>query len=144
MGKEGFIAFLNKTKTSKYYIPFNIRLSCIFSVFYKICLYYLCYERLFICTENCKRGRNGFSRNHEQKLALGAKKMCLRWHFSPLQKGKKRGAKEGWRGLEKAIFRTYFTLFTRVRGREKGTRREIKPLKPPLPEHKANYQTNQQ
>ena len=46
MGKEGFIAFLNKTKTSKYYIPFNIRLSCIFSVFYKICLYYLCYERL--------------------------------------------------------------------------------------------------
>ena len=46
MGKEGFIAFLNKTKTSKYYIPFNIRLSCIFSAFYKICLYYLCYERL--------------------------------------------------------------------------------------------------
>ena len=77
-------------------------------------------------------------------MALGAMKMYLRWHFSPLQKGKKRGAKEGWRGLEKAIFRTYFTLFTRVRGREKGTRREIKPLKPPLPEHKANYQTNQQ
>ena len=47
MGKEGFIAFLNKTKTSKYYITFNIRLSCIFSVFYKICLYYLCYERLY-------------------------------------------------------------------------------------------------
>ena len=46
MGKEGFIAFLNKTKTSKYYITFNIRLSCIFSAFYKICLYYLCYERL--------------------------------------------------------------------------------------------------
>ena len=46
MGKEGFIAFLNKTKTSKYYIPFNIRLSCIFSAFYKICLCYLCYERL--------------------------------------------------------------------------------------------------
>ena len=46
MGKERFIAFLNKTKTSKYYIPFNIRLSCIFSAFYKICLYYLCYERL--------------------------------------------------------------------------------------------------
>ena len=95
MGKEGFIAFLNNTKTSKYYITFNIRLSCIFSVFYKICLYYLCYERLFICTENCKRGRNGFSRNHEQKLALGAKKMCLRWHFSPPQKGKKGREKAG-------------------------------------------------
>ena len=77
-------------------------------------------------------------------MALGAMKMYLRWHFSPLQKGKKRGAKEGWRGLEKLFFRTYFTLFTRVRGRKKGTRREIKPLKPPLPEHKANYQTNQQ
>ena len=95
MGKEGFIAFLNKAKTSKYYIPFNIRLSCIFSVFDKICLYYLCYERLFICTENGKRERNDFSRNHEQKLALGAKKMCRRWHFSPLQKGKKRGVKAG-------------------------------------------------
>ena len=144
MGKEGFIAFLNKTKTSKYYITFNIRLSCIFSVFYKICLYYLCYERLFICTENGKRERNGFSKNYQQKVALGAKKMCLRQHFSPLQKGKKRGAKEGWRELEKAIFRTYFTLFTRVRGRNRGTRREIKPLKPPLQGHKANCQTNQQ
>ena len=97
-----------------------------------------------ICTENVKRERNVFSRNHEQKLALGAKKICLRWYFSPLQKGKKRGAKEGLRGLEKAIFRTYFTLFTRVRGRKKGTIREIKPLKPPLQEHKANCQTNQQ
>ena len=95
MGKEGFIAFLNKTKTSKNYITFNIRLSCIFSVFYKICLYYLCYERLFICTENCKRERNGFSRNHEQKLALGAKKMCLRWHFSPPQKTQREGEKAG-------------------------------------------------
>ena len=47
MGKEGFIAFLNKTKTSKYYIPFNIRLSCIFSAIYKTCLCYLCYERLY-------------------------------------------------------------------------------------------------
>lgn len=90
MGKEGFIAFLNKAKTSKYYITFNIRLSCIFSVFYKICLYYLCYERLFICTENGKRGRNVFSRIYEQKLAFGAKKMCLRWFFSPLQTGVKR------------------------------------------------------
>lgn len=48
-----------------------------------------------ICTVNGKRERNGFSRNHEQKLALGAKKMCLRWYFSPLQKGKKRGVKAG-------------------------------------------------
>ena len=95
-----------------------------------------------ICTENGKRERNSFSQNYEQKVALGAMKMCLRWHFSPLQKGKKRGAKEGWRGLKKTNFRTYFTLFTRVRGRKKGTRREIKPLKPPLQEHKANCQTN--
>ena len=48
-----------------------------------------------ICTENVKRERNVFSRNHEQKLALGAKKICLRWYFSPLQKGKKRGGKAG-------------------------------------------------
>ena len=144
MGKEGFIAFLNKTKTSKYYIPFNIRLSCIFSAIYKTCLCYLCYERLYYLNKRRQKRRNSFSQNYEQKVALGAMKMCLRWHFSPLQKGKKRGAKEGLRGLEKAIFRTYFTLFTRVRGRKKGTRRETKPLKPPLPEHKANYQTNQQ
>ena len=64
MGKEGFIAFLNKTKTSKYYIPFNIRLSCIFSAFYKICLCYLCYERLYYLHENGKRERNGFSKNY--------------------------------------------------------------------------------
>ena len=48
-----------------------------------------------IRTEKGKRERNGFSRNHEQKWALGAKKMCLRWYFSPLQKGKKRGGKTG-------------------------------------------------
>ena len=48
-----------------------------------------------------RKRRNSFSQNYEQKVALGAMKMYLRWHFSPLQKGKKRGAKEGWRGLEK-------------------------------------------
>ena len=64
MGKEGFIAFLNKTKTSKYYIPFNIRLSCIFSAFYKICLCYLCYERLHYLSEKVKERKNGFSQNY--------------------------------------------------------------------------------
>ena len=144
MGKEGFIAFLNKTKTSKYYIPFNIRLSCIFSAFYKICLCYLCYERLYYLHGKRQERKKWFFQELLAESSTRAKKMCLRQHFSPLQKGKKRGAKEGLRGLEKAIFRTYFTLFTRVRGRKKGTRRETKPLKPPLPEHKANCQTNQQ
>ena len=37
--------------------------------------------------EKGKEKKNGFSRIHEQKLALGAKKMCHRWFFSPLQTG---------------------------------------------------------
>ena len=53
-----------------------------------------------ICTENGKRERNGFSKNYKQKVALGAMKMCLRWHFSPLQKGKKRGVKGRLERLE--------------------------------------------
>jgi hypothetical protein len=64
MGKEGFIAFLNKTKTSKYYITFNIRLSCIFSVFYKICLYYLCYERLYYLHRKLQERKKWFSQNY--------------------------------------------------------------------------------
>ena len=48
-----------------------------------------------ILTEKGKRERNGFSRNHEQKLALGAQKMCLRWLFSPLQKPQREGEKAG-------------------------------------------------
>ena len=64
MGKEGFITFLNKTKTSKYYIPFNIRLSCIFSAFYKICLYYLCYERLYYLHGKRQERKKCFFKNY--------------------------------------------------------------------------------
>lgn len=35
--------------------------------------------------------RNSFSQNYEQKVALGAKKICLRWHFAPPQKTKREG-----------------------------------------------------
>ena len=37
--------------------------------------------------EKGKEKKNVFSRIYEQKLAFGAKKMCLRWFFSPPQKG---------------------------------------------------------
>ena len=60
--------------------------------------------------EKGKEKKNGFSRNHEQKLALGAKKMCHRWLFSPLQKGQKeRGERqvEGAKGLYFRIILTY-------------------------------------
>ena len=50
-----------------------------------------CYERLYYLSKRRQKRRNGFSQNHEQKVALGAKKMCLRWHFSPPQKAKREG-----------------------------------------------------
>ena len=67
---------------------------------------------------------------------LGRVKNCLRWHFSPLQKGKKRGVKGRLERLEKLFFGTYFTLYTRVRGREEGARRGMKDPKAPLTETK--------
>lgn len=44
--KGAFIAFFKRTKTSKYYILFNIRLSRPLSALYKIWLYIVCLERL--------------------------------------------------------------------------------------------------
>lgn len=86
--KEGiFYSFFKRSK-HQIIIFYSIAvLSCIFSAIYKTCLCYLCYESLHYLNEKWKEKKNGFSRNHEQKLARGAKKMCHRWHFSPLQKG---------------------------------------------------------
>ena len=141
MGKEGFIAFLNKTKTSKYYIPFNIRLSCIFSAIYKTCLCYLCYERLYYLNKRRKRKEIVFRRIMSRKWLSELWKCASDGTFHPYRRVKREGQRKVGEG-SKNYFRTYFTLFTRVRGRKKGTRREIKPLKPPLQEHKANCQTN--
>ena len=142
MGKEGFIAFLNKTKTSKYYIPFNIRLSCIFSAIYKTCLCYLCYERLYYLNKRRKRKEIVFRRIMSRKWLSELWKCASDGTFHPYRRVKREGQRKVGEGLKSYFFRTYFTLFTRVRGRKKGTRREIKPLKPPLQEHKANCQTN--
>ena len=107
MGKEGFIAFLKKTKTSKYYITFNIRLSCIFSVFYKICLYYLCYERLFICTENCKRGRNGFQGIMSRNWLSELRKCASDGTFHPHRRVKKEGKRQVEEGRKWAFLEYY-------------------------------------
>ena len=48
--------------------------------------------------------------------------MCRQWHFSPLQKGKKRGVKGRLERVKNLYFRTYFTLFTRVGERRERTR----------------------
>ena len=40
-----------------------------------------------------------FSQNYWQKLALGALKMCLRWHFSPPQKPQERGERQDEEGV---------------------------------------------
>lgn len=107
MGKEGFIAFLNKAKTSKYYITFNIRLSCIFSVFYKICLYYLCYERLFICTENGKRRKMVFRGIMSRNWLSELRKCASDGSFHPYRRGKKRGVK----GRLKGQMITFYELY---------------------------------
>ena len=123
MKKRGiFIAF---SKRSKHQIiifcPITVY-PAYFQLFIKHAYVIFVMKDYIIWTEKGKRERNGFSRNHEQKLALGAKKMCRQWHFSPLQKGKKRGVKGRLERVKNLYFRTYFTLFTRVGERRERTR----------------------
>ena len=62
--KKGFLLLFSNAQNINNYILFNSRISCIFSEFYKICLYYLCYERLHYLSEKVKERKNGFSQNY--------------------------------------------------------------------------------
>ena len=54
--------------------------------------------------------------------------------FTPTEGVKKRGVKGRLERLENPFFGTYFTLYTRVRGRKEGARRGMKDPKAPLTE----------
>ena len=107
MCKEGFIAFLNKNKTSKYYILLNIRLSCIFSAFYKICLYYLCLERLHYLNRKGEEGKKWFF--EESRAEIGSRcsenvpPMALLSLTEDPKKGVKGRLKRGAKGHFKII-----------------------------------------
>ena len=53
--------------------------------------------------------------------------------FTPTEGVKKRGQRQVGEG-QNLYFRTYFTLYTRVRGRKEGARRGMKDPKEPLTE----------
>ena len=111
MCKEGFIAFLNKNKTSKYYILLNIRLSCIFSAFYKICLYYLCLERLHYLNRKGEEGKKWFF--EESRAEIGSRcsenvpPMALFTPTAAPKRGGKGRLKRGANGHFKNIINTF-------------------------------------
>lgn len=86
--KRGFLLLFSNAQNINNYILLNCLISCIFSEFYKICLYYLCYERLHYLSEKVKERKNGFSQNYQQNLALGALKCVSDGIFYPRRRVK--------------------------------------------------------
>ena len=131
MGKEGFIAFLNKTKTSKYYIPFNIRLSCIFSAIYKTCLCYLCYERLYYLNKRRKRKEIVFRRIMSRKWLSELWKCASDGTFHPYRRVKREGQRKVGEGL-KSYFLEHILHYSQEweEGKREQEERQS-PLSPP-------------
>lgn len=83
--KRGFLQLFSNAQNINNYILLNSRIFCIFSALYKICLCYLCYERLHYLSEKVKERKNGFSQNYQQNLALGALKCVSDGIFYPAE-----------------------------------------------------------
>ena len=126
--KRGFLQLFSNAQNINNYILLNSRISCIFSAFYKICLCYLCYERLHYLSEKVKERKNGFSQNYQQNLALGALKCVSDGIFTP-QKGKNTGVKgrlEGRKWLFSGIILTYLQDKQHINKRRKRRNPQLK------------------